>query len=57
MSQFLGSALAALVAWYFAKALDVPVWREGFSWDVTGDRCDIAVLTFFAVFLLSGSRS
>lgn len=48
--KLLGALFAAVVAWWFARALGVPVWT---TWEA-GDRCDIALLTFAAVCLLSG---
>ena len=40
------ASCAALLAWCVGKALNVPVWRDG--WDI-GDRTDLAVLAFVAV--------
>jgi hypothetical protein len=50
MSRFLGCVMAALLAWCIGKALNVPVWRDG--WDI-GDRCDLAYLAFAACWLLT----
>lgn len=44
-----GAICAAIVAVSFARALDVPVWR---NWPI-GDQFDIAVCTFLAAILLT----
>ena len=40
------SACAALLAWCIGKAMNVPVWRDG--WEI-GDRTDLACLAFACV--------
>ncbi len=46
MGLYIAAFSAALLAWCIGKALGVPVWRD---WDI-GDRADLAVLAFWAVF-------
>lgn len=50
MARFFGAIAAAFVAWAFAAALEVPVWR---AWDQPGDRTDITIMAFCAALLLS----
>lgn len=50
MTRLMGSFAAALVAWWFAAALNVPVWN---GWWPAGDRTDIAIWTFFAALWLT----
>ena len=46
-ARLMACIFAAALAWYFAKALGVPVWR---AWE-PGDRIDLALLAAAIVFL------
>lgn len=46
-ARLMACLFAAALAWYFAKALGVPVWR---TWEA-GDRIDLALLAAAVVFL------
>lgn len=38
------SLIAALLAWYIGKALGIPAWNSGHTFEAWGDRSDIAVV-------------
>lgn len=50
--RFYFAASVAIVAWSFAAGMGIPIWRDGWSLDVIGDRSDIAVCSFIAAWLL-----
>jgi hypothetical protein len=50
--RFHFAACVSFVAWSFAAAMGVPIWRDGWGLNVIGDRTDIAVCSFVAAWLL-----
>lgn len=47
--RIIGAAMLGLVAFWFARALNIPFWRQ---WE-PGDASDIALFTFAAAMFLS----
>lgn len=52
-SRLLACSFAAMLAWFFGKALDVPIWRDGLD---IGDRTDMAVTAFCLILVLTIPR-
>lgn len=50
------ATLAATLAWMVAKALNVPIWNEGWSLDAVGDRTDFAFITWLLAFNILSPR-
>lgn len=56
-SRFLAQIAAAALAWFVGKALNVPVWNDGWSFEAMGDRCDMALTAFMLVYWLTTPRT
>lgn len=56
VARFWAIVNAAALGWFIGKALNVPVWRDGWSLDVMGDRTDIALCAGMLVFWLTQRR-
>lgn len=49
----IGSIFIGFAAYYLARGVGIPHWREGFSWAVVGDASDIGFAAGMGVFLIA----
>lgn len=53
MRLIVGSIFIGFAAYYLARGVGLPHWREGFSWSVVGDASDIGMAAGVGALLIA----